>query len=375
MTTLHVALFGDFGFGNLGNDMSCREAHRRLAQHLPDAAFTALVRDTRGHTHVLGLPAVPFGRPHTGSWPARVWAKVAALAVMVRAVPRYDLVVVPGTGILEEETARMPGGHLVWLASLSLACRVRRVPLVWVGLGGSPYAHRWPGRTAAWAARPARRRSYRDTMTRDALDHAGLEVSDDRLVHDLVLAADRPVVGAPAGRRVVVSAVNVDRGRGRGRYAAVMAQVVTQLVAAGDEVTMVVMDDADTAVTEEVRGCLDGPVPTVVQPPDLDALLTVLADADVVVASRYHTLVGALLVGRPLVAVVHAAKDAALLAQAGLDRYAIGIATMTADDVVGLVSAARTDAGGAAQAGDTVCVTAQQSVAAEMAALAALVKR
>ncbi|MCL2092095.1 MAG: polysaccharide pyruvyl transferase family protein [Micrococcales bacterium] len=374
--TLQVALFGEFGHGNLGNDMSCRAAQERLAQQVPEAEFSVMVRDTGRTEQALGLPAVPFARPHGGSLPGRLWAKLVDLVVMLRVVSRFDLVVVPGTGLLEEATALLPGGHLVWLVLLSFACRARRVPLVWMGLGGSPYGHRLPAWVAAWAARGARRRSFRDTMTRDAMGRAGLDVTHDRLVHDLVLATDpRPVVPAASGGQVVVSVVNLPVDRGRARYAAVLAQAVDRLAAAGDAVTMVVMDDSDLAMTDEVLARLDGPAPLTARPADLDSLLAVLADADVVVASRYHALVGTLLAGRIPVAVAHAAKDAALLAQAGLDDYVLDIATVSADEVLAAVAAARADAGRAGPACDQVCQAARTSVGAEVAAVATLLDR
>ena len=380
--TLHVALFGEFGLGNLGNDLSCRAARDRLDALAPGARFSAVVRDAGSTAPSLGLPVVPFARPHGGALPVRLWAKAADLVAMLRVVPRFDLVVVPGTGFLEEATAALPGGHLVWLALLSFACRVRRVPLVWVGVGGSPYRYWLPARVAVWAARGVRWRSYRDPMTRDALGRAGLDVARDRVVHDLVLATDpRPAVpavrtadGASTGGRVVVSVVNLRPSRGRARYAAVLAQVVDQLTAAGDQVTMLAMDEPDLAMADEVAALLDGPAPTTVRPTGLDALLAVLGEADVVVASRYHALVGALLAGRSLVALAHAPKDAALLAQAGLEDRALDVATTSADEVLATVAAARAEAGRAERAAAQVCQAARESVGAEMAVVATVME-
>jgi len=374
--TLRIALFGELGIGNLGNDMSCRQVRDRLAQVVPGARLTALVRDAGRAEQVLGLPAVSFATSHGSSALARVAAKLVDAAGMLRVVGRFDLVVVPGTGLLEEATARLPGGDLVWLALLSLACRVRRVPLVWVGLGGSRYAHRVPALVAAWAARGARRRSYRDTMTRDSLGRAGLDVCRDTVMHDVVLGADpAPTVPAAAGGHVVVSVINVLAGRGRARYAATMAQVVDRLAAAGDQVLMLVVDDADVAATDEVLALLDGPAPPTVHPTDLEGLVGALADADVVVASRYHALVGTLLAGRCPVAVAHADKDVAVMAQAGLDDYLLSIDDVSADDVLRLVASSRADAARVRQAGDQVCRAARASVGTEMAALGAVLER
>jgi len=369
-------MFGEFGLGNLGNDMTCQVVMQQLASRLPDAAFTALVSEPGRADEMVGLPALSFAKPHGPSLPARVWAKLADLTALLRLVRQFDVMVVPGTGMLEDPTARMPGGQLTWLALLSLACRLRRVPLVWVGLGGSPYAQRMPARVAVWAAKGAARRSYRDAMTRDALDHAGLDVTHDELIHDLVLAVDpRPAVPAAPGGRVAVSVFDLPPEQGRERYAKVLAEVVDRLVAAGNQVDMVVMDHEDVPITNQVLGMLDGTPPPVVRPTTLDGLLTALGPADIVVGTRYHTLIGTLLARRSPVALAHAAKDVALLSQAGLDDYVLDVTTVDANDVLAAVASARTELDRAERAGEQVCAEARTSVGAEIAAVAAMLER
>jgi len=376
VTTLRVALFGEYGLGNLGNDMTCRAAVDRLGALLPDSTFTALTSETGRTQELVGLESSSFATPHGSSFPARVWAKFADLAALLRLIGKVDVVVVPGTGMLEDPTARMPGGQLTWLALLSLACRLHRVPLVWVGMGGSPYASWFTGRVAAWAARGAARRSYRDDMTRDALGKSRLDVSDDQVIYDLVLAVDPlPQLPAPSGGHVAVSVFDLPPEQGRTRYTKVLAQVVDRLTADGNQVTMVVMDDEDVPITNDVLALLDGPAPPTVQPTTLDDLLAVLAPCDVVVGTRYHTLVGTLVARRSPVALSHAAKDVALLAQAGLDDYVLDVTTVDADEVLAAVAFARTETDRARQAGDQVCAAARTSVGAETAAIAAVLER
>jgi len=277
---------------------------------------------------------------------------------------------------------------LVWLVLLGVACRVRGVPLAWFAIGGSSYASRWPAWTAGLAARGARHRTFRDVETRDALpDWSG--VADDVVTHDVVLGRDEAVadVATPAPRAgvrtVAVAVIDHDPtgptgAERRYRYVRRVATLVRTLVGAGNAVELISADRADreavAAVLEALGERHGGDVAphdlasvTVVHAEDagLDALLARLATVDVVVASRYHVLVAAALARRPVVALSHADKDAALLRRAGLEHYLVPIDDLEPESVARLVSAAHADGARIARLLDALCREAHASVHAE----------
>jgi len=415
-----VALFGEVGVGNLGNDASFAACARLLRERVPGVRIAAMGRDVglsdpadpadpAGPARRDGLDgydeAVPlssaFGlrlRRSGRTGPvARALAKLADLGHLVRVVGGLDGVVVPGTGVLEREHRRGPGGVLVWLVLLAVACRVRGVPLAWFAIGGSSYESRWPAWTAGLAARGARHRTFRDAGTRDALP-AWSGVAGDVVTHDVVLGRDEAVAevatpGPPEGvRTVAVAVINHDPpgpsgAERRRRYVERVAALVRALTGTGVAVELVSADRADREAVAAVLTALDvgvgddapssGPGDgAIARPParpvvvhteegGMDVLLDRLATADVVVASRFHVLVAAALARRPVVALSHADKDAALLRRAGLERYLVPIDDLEPERVARLVSAAHADGARVGRLLDAMCRAAHASVHAE----------
>ncbi len=380
-----VALLGEVGVGNVGNDASFAAVAALLRERVPDVRLVPVGRDVgwgdgRAAVRPAGMPAalaeaVPLtsalsrrlraaGRSGV---PARTLSKAADLVHLVRLVGAFDAVVVPGTGVLERAHHRGPGGVLVWLALVSLACRLRRTATAWFAVGGGSYTHRVPAWTAAGAARGAQVRSYRDAETRDALPPWS-GAGRDPVAYDVVLsrpeAVDPPVRWAAARetqasgpRRVVVAVIDHDPAPGapgaqlRERYERRVAELVRALVRSGIEVDLLAADTADRTPVASVLAAVTAQDPGAStritvhhEQGGLDVLLERVAAADVVVASRYHVLVAAILARRPVVALCHADKDAALLRRLGLEEYLVPVDDVDTDHVLGLVRAAHAGA-------------------------------
>ena len=405
-----VALFGEVGVGNLGNDASftavaalLRERVRGIRVEvigrdvgLEDGARRARRADVRfdGTVPLRSSFGLRLQRSGRGGAMARTAAKLADLLHLVRVVGGYDAVVVPGTGVLERAGRRDPGGVLVWLAVLALACRLRRVPFAWFAVGGGPYDSRLPAWTAGVAARGARYRSFRDAGSRDALP-AWAGVGRDAVTHDVVLGrpealrrgtpSERSERSEPSAgpRTVAVGVIDHDPPGGdsaslRRRYLDRAAALVRTLVGSGSVVELLAADGADHGPVADVREAVSA-VPADVpmgrrgvpaasvhtEVTGLDALVVYLADVDVVVSSRYHVLVAAFLARRPVVALSHAHKDDALLHGAGLGAYVVPIDAAEPGRVAALVRAAHADAARVAEELDATCRAAYASVHGE----------
>ncbi len=396
-----VALFGEAGVGNLGNDASFEACAALLRERVPHVRITVLGRDVGLRPGKDGPDvfdeAVPLRselglrlRRQGRSGPfARAAAKAADLGHLAHVVGGYDAVVVPGTGVLERSHRRVPGGVLVWLLLLSVACRLRGVPLAWFALGGGSYVGRLPAWTAGLAARGARYRSFRDAVTRDALP-AWSGAPGDAVTHDVVFARPDAVAAwsprtVPAGEPPSVAVAVIDHDPPgplgtalRRTYLDRTSALVRALVRSGAAVELVAADRADhepvAAVLEAAtaRSTADpadagaaARVPVLTEEGGLDALLTRTVAVDVVVASRYHVLVAAALARRPVVALSHADKDDALLERAGLARYLVPIDETDVDRVLGLVAAASDHAEQIARTLDGACRAAHTDVHTE----------
>lgn len=350
-----IGIYGEFGIGNAGNDESARTLVALLRER-GHHDIVAVTLDARRTVAELGIPAVQFTSPSLPSrfLPVRVAAKAAGkagdLVRLIRIVRELGAVIVPGTGLLEAQRGRYPGGDIIWLGMLSVACRVTGVPLYWLAIGGGRFGSRIPARLCVWAARGATLRSYRDRLTRDALAAHGLDVSDDPVVSDIVLA--RPAVPAPVrdtwetvGVGPIDFPVDALDPTG-GSYIDRLATMVAELTGRGLTVSLILGDEADARVAEDLRARVAslnpvGAPPTVTGGPGFASIVEAVSAVDVVVASRYHILVAALIAQVPVIALSHADKDDSLMAGIGLADWVFPITSFQSGVVVDRVGAAR----------------------------------
>ncbi len=103
-----------------------------------------------------------------------------------------DLVIVPGTGILESTLPLRPWGMPYSLFLVCAAGRLLRTPVALVGVGASGTGSRPVRALTRWAAQLAAYRSYRDTLSRDAIRAMGVDTSRDEVYADLVFALPTP---------------------------------------------------------------------------------------------------------------------------------------------------------------------------------------
>lgn len=383
-----VALFGEFGIGNAGNDESCRTMLALLAHAAPGVDPVLIARDPQRARAILGVPAVaiaarPRRSPATGRLGraiAPVAGKAADLIHLWRVVGSADAVVVPGTGLLDEPRRRVPGGSLTWLSMVTAVARARHVPVAWLAIGGGRFAHRLPALVAATAARCATYRSYRDTTTRDALAAVWAGAARDPVVPDVVYAradppAPRPTTSGPWPAVVGVSVIDLDpdptpgasRVELRDAYVASMAALVARLAGEGAQVRLLVADDADVAVVDRVCAgatVLGAPAAAMsrTRSADFDDIRRAVRECDVVVASRFHVLIAATLARRPVVALSHADKVDQLMATLGLDRFRLDVLAADAESCLRLVLDAHREHEILAASLDTDCRRAHAAV-------------
>lgn len=106
-----------------------------------------------------------------------------------------------------------------------------------------------------------------------------------------------------------------------------MTEAVTRLLDGGGTVTFLVGDRSDLALADrlerrvrDARPLLGDSLSTS-RAPDLAGLMTEMAAAEVVVASRFHNIICALKARRPVVSLGYAGKNADLLERFGLEGF------------------------------------------------------
>lgn len=268
-----VGLFGQLGAGNVGNDGSLEAVLAYLRGTHPTAVLDAFCTGHAQVTARYGIPATPLhsypsyrqdgGR--TGSAVLKVVGKALDAFRTLSWVRRHDVVIVPGTGVLEATLPLRPWGFPYALLLLCASGRLLGTRIALLNVGADVIAGRPTRRVVTWAARLAHYRSFRDAHSKEAMRRMGVDTSRDAVYADLVFALPTP---APAPRPMDTEATavvgvgvmdwhggNGDRARAaeiHAAYVATLQRFVRWLIDGGRHVRLFMGDRVDNAVAQAV---------------------------------------------------------------------------------------------------------------------------
>lgn len=341
-TPVRVGVFGLLGSGNLGNDGSLEAVLGYLRAEHPEADVDALCGGPEVVTARYGIPATRLhwyqGEYRTASRAGAIVGKgLGKLVDPVRTaawVRRHDVVIVPGMGVLEATLPLRPWGFPYSLFLLCASGRLFGTQVALVGVGAAAIGNRATRALVRWSARLAGYRSYRDSLSRDAMRAMGVDTARDEVYPDLAFALPTPPASGPDKLSVPPGPVCVgvmdfhggddDRARAEEihrRYLDGTTRFVRALVEDGRPVRLLTGDECDRPVVAAILDAVDSPLVTAAEATSLADLMKETAAADAVVATRYHNLVCALKVGTPTLALSYAAKSDALMDRMGLAAY------------------------------------------------------
>ncbi|MFH9424167.1 polysaccharide pyruvyl transferase family protein [Streptomyces sp. NPDC017529] len=331
-----VGVFGLLGSGNLGNDGSLEAVLGYLRAEHPEAVVDALCGGPEAVATRYRIPATRLhwyrGEYRTASRAGAIAAK--GLGKLVDAfrtaawVRRHDVVIVPGMGVLEATLPLRPWGFPYALFLLCASGRLFGTRVALVGVGAAAIGDRPTRALVRWSARLAAYRSYRDAPSRDAMRAMGVDTARDEVYPDLAFALPAPSAAPPSGA-VCVGVMdfhggNDDRARAEEihrRYLDGTTRFVRALVEDGRTVRLLTGDECDAPVVAAMLDAVDSPLVTAAEAASPADVMKETAAADIVVATRYHNLVGALKAGTPTLALSYAAKSDALMERMGLGAY------------------------------------------------------
>jgi polysaccharide pyruvyl transferase WcaK-like protein len=342
--TPRVGFFGLLGQGNFGNDGSMESVLNFLRKKHPDVILGCLCSGPENVAAQYGIPATRLNWYRSEYQTASSIGSIAmkALGKSVDAfrtlawVRRFDVVIVPGMGVLDSSLPLRPWGFPYSLFLLCAAGRLcgTRIALVSVG------AEFIQARSVRWlimlAARLACYRSYRDIPSRDAMRRMGVNTVGDEVYSDLAFALPRPPETA---NHVGTVGVGVMKYRGSTddrrwadeiyrTYVDNLKQFVRWLVDNDRRVRLLIGDDEDAAVIAEILSDLRdhqpdlGPSWVVTEPVRcLADVMHQMSLVDTVVATRFHNVVCALRMSKPVVAIGYGAKNEGVMTQMGLAEF------------------------------------------------------
>ena len=340
-----LVLLGYMGAGNFGNEGSLDAMIAALMRTSPQARLTCAVADPGPVAARTSLPALPFDRPRFSQrWmrglsrallgmPSRLANAMSTLMVL----RKQHAVVVPGTGILDDfgtGPRGMPSALLRW----TVLARLCGVKVLFVSIGAGPIVNPRTRRLMRTAARLATFRSYRDPESKAFVASLGIDTSKDEVTPDVVFSLPPPASRAARSHdgplTIGIGVINyhgwhydpVRSAATQDAYVGKITAFALRLVDLGHNVRFLTGAEADWQVVERLRARISVARPDLAsdrvashRASNLTDVMNEAALCDIVIASRFHNVVCALIAARPVISIGYAAKNDQLLQEVGLD--------------------------------------------------------
>lgn len=357
-----ICFFGHFGSPNFGNESSLLAILFHLRRLLPEAKVVCACTSPETLFEAQEIETVPISRVILKRWdprtpltaslrrvliglPSELWRLLDALRTL-RAV---DMLIIPGTGLLTDAYGLMGWGPYN-LFKWSLIARMCRCKVLFVSVGAGPVYSALGKYFVISALSLADYRSYRDNASLEYLQRIGFKAHSDRVYPDLVFSLPKAMLPHDGDKRGKRSTVGLGVMSYAGRYSsakasgAIYQEYLENLVAfarwllAHDyDIRLIIGEVNDRSALEEFKSLLTSSLggydeERIVDQPALsvDQLLSQIAETDIVVATRFHNVLLALLLNKPVIAISFHQKCDSLMSEMGLAEYCHDINRMNA---------------------------------------------
>ena len=372
---MKIGLLGQFGSGNTGNDGSLEAMLNFLRSAKSDAEILCICSNPDAISKRFGVAATSIGGTsaqgrwfsHLNDLLADIPRRLFTLYSVFLQLRGLDVLMIPGTGILDDFQENAFGWPFV-VFRWCLAARLRGMRIAFVSIGAGPIE----GKLSRWflkkAAQMARYRSYRDDFSLRYVEKIGIDVRNDKRYPDIAFSlplpqslpqktGPRPTVGVGVMDYHGWSKTEANADAIHERYTDKLAAYVVWLLEKNLDVRLLTGDLRDDNAVGKVLAKIaaiakDAPMERVAasRSRNLQELMQDIAQTDFVVVSRYHNVVCALKLGRPIISLSYNQKNDYLLAQFGQEAYCQHIETFDlerlkqlTDDIVGNADAVRAE--------------------------------
>lgn len=354
---MKISLLGQFGSGNSGNDGSLEAMLIYLRKFRPDAELVCIcpnpgVISARFDVETIGIG----GRTISSRWARtanRIFLKLPRrIALLLSSSVRlasFDLLIVPGTGILDDFQEKAFGWPFVVFCWCLLA-RLCQMEIAFVSIGAGPIRSRLSRFFLRAAARMAAYRSYRDDFSMDFMRDIGINVGRDRRYPDIAFTLPSPVTAPSTGNGLSI-AVGVMNYRGwrvndpqsdtiHEDYIGKMYGFICWLLEKGARVCLVTGDATDRKALDEVvrrlRETVDEETAArieVAAGTSLHDIMAAMSNVDLTVVSRYHNLICSLKLQKPTISLGYARKNDDLMGECHQERYCFHIESFNVEEL------------------------------------------
>jgi len=369
-----IALWGIFGIENIGNECTLQAMLHNVRHRMPDAELYSICYDPQDTFRRHALKALPirseYSKSHTSNQSPRQGNKASRYLRRIfrrlpnelrhwfrvfRALKGTNLVAMTGTGMLTDFSTSS-FGYPYDIFKWSLAARLAGCKVRFVGIGVGPIYERLSRWFIKSALSLADYRSYRDEESKVRLERLAFDTNRDPVFPDLAFSLPHCILPQcntcdRQKRLVGVGIMNYfdphatrqdDRQPIYHAYLDKMCEFTGWLIERGYGVRILQGDlRHDATVRRDLRarlekrgfrydnsGILDEDIASV------EDLLTQLAQLDVVVSPRFHNLILALMLNKPVISISYDPKSDALLEGFGLGKYCQPIDDLNVDTLI-----------------------------------------
>ena len=317
---------------------------RYLRAEYPDATIDAMCMGWNGIRDRYGIETTPFQWQQERMRPGWTGKALAAIGKVIDSfrpagwVRGHDVVIIPGMGILDPTLPLNPWGVPYAVYGLAVSGRLFGAKVALVAVGADKARSKTTQRLYNRTARRVAYVSFRDQSSRQTLQSEGVDVSAFSVYPDLVWTI--PVTRAePEDPKLVAVGVmayyggQADRGRAAAVYASYtesVAELTRWLLDTGHDVRLFYGDEADRPTLEhilaQVKASMPGLAPqrlTAYYPTRYEDVTELLGPVAVVVATRFHNVIFALMLATLTIALSYARNIDSLMTDLGLSEYCL----------------------------------------------------
>ena len=360
-----IAFFGHFNSSNFGNDSTLRAIIYHLRCFHPDAEVTCISTGHKATVATHQIEAMPLAETF-GRWQLRnpflramrricigIPFELYSWAKYLMRLRRIDTLMIPGTGLLSDAYGLLgwgPYNMFKW----SLIAKICGCKLLFVSVGAGPIYGALGRCFVRSALSLADFRSYRDTSTKQYLKGIGFRADNDRIYPDLVFSLPEAAIPNQDNKKSRKFVVGLGLMEYAGMYGVSkpsndtyrsylqnLSMVVKWLLAHENDVRLLSGDLGDMHTRQEFKELLGewlvaGDECHIIDEPVLSVenLMSQIAATDIVVATRFHNVVLALLCNKPVISISFHHKCESLMSAMGLSRYCLDINDLNADRLI-----------------------------------------
>lgn len=357
VTRPRIAVFGPYSSKNLGDTAIQMAVMSNLRARCPTVEFIGICHSAEDTLRTHGILAYPLSgdspemlaslRKRTPSMLGRLSRQLGRVLNIYRIAGSVDLLLISGSGQLDDHWGgpwANPYAMLVWSALVRL--RGGRVAILGIGL--DQLSTRLGRAFCLAAIRLAEYRRYRDQGTLAYLEATGLKCAG-QVCPDLAFSLPEVLLMGARARRQSASVVMIcpisDRawsrqpGQGYREYLETIVELCCELVREGRVVRLANSQlDLDGPLIHllaaDLRERLGPASPIEVwEAKTVAEYVNFARQADLVIASRLHAVILALVAGTPVVAVSYARKVRQLMIDAGWGAHCVEISRVTVGDL------------------------------------------